>query len=97
MRAAASWAAVNLVDRRRGAAAASAARIAAAFDGRALALPPSNDGNTIAIAAAESGASTTIRRLRARAAVLRNRTGLDLAPSVKRLSMLLGAKGAIPV
>jgi spermidine synthase len=88
---------VNLVDRRRGAAAASAARIAAAFDGRALALPPSNDGNTIAIAGAGEAMETTIEQLTRRVASLRAATGLDLAPSVKRLAARLAPRDSLAI
>jgi spermidine synthase len=87
--------AVNLVDRRRGAANASAARLAAAFDGHALALPPSNDGNTIAIASAGDSMPATPAQLARRAVTLHAATGLDLAPTVKRLAERLGAGGAI--
>jgi len=87
--------AVNLVDRRRGAAAASAARLASAFDGRALALPPSGDGNTIAIAAAGESADATLSQLARRAVALRAATGLDLAPSVKRLALRLGPEAGV--
>lgn len=87
--------AVNLVDRRQGAAAASAARIASAFDGRAIALAPSGDGNTIAIANAGEPAAATLKQLAARAAALHEATGLDLAPTVKRLAVRLGARGAV--
>lgn len=86
---------VNLVDRRRGAAAASAARIAAAFDGLALALPPSNDGNTIAIAGVGDATDATVAQLAKRAIALRAATGLDLAPTVKRLAARLGPRGAV--
>ncbi|HST02589.1 MAG TPA: fused MFS/spermidine synthase [Usitatibacter sp.] len=86
---------VNLVDRRRGAAAASAARLAAAFDGRAFALPPGGDGNTIAIAAAGEPVGATLPQLARRAVTLRAATGLDLAPSVKRLGNRLGPGGSL--
>jgi spermidine synthase len=86
---------VNLVDRGRGAAVASAARVAAAFDGRAVALPPSGDGNTIAVAGAGELASATMAQLARRATALRTATGLDLAPTVKRLAARLGPRGAI--
>ncbi|HXF80087.1 MAG TPA: fused MFS/spermidine synthase [Usitatibacter sp.] len=86
---------VNLVDRRRGAAVASAARIAAAFDGRALALPPSGDGNTIALAAAGEAVEATVAQLARRAIALRTATGLELAPSVKRLAARLGPRGRV--
>jgi spermidine synthase len=86
---------VNLIDRRRGAAAASAARIGAAFDGRVLVLPPSNDGNTIAVAAAGEGAGASLAQLARRAIALRAATGLDLAPTVERLALRLGPHGAV--
>src|SRR5262249_44231176 len=87
--------AVNLVDRRRGAAAASAARLASAFDGRAIAPAPSGDGNTIAIGAVGEPAAATLRQLAKRATTLRAATGLDLSPTVKRLATRLGAGGAL--
>jgi spermidine synthase len=86
---------VNLVDRRRGAAAASGARIASAFDGRVLVLPPSTDGNTIAIAAEGADAGATIAQLRARAIVLKGRTGLNLEPTIARLAARVGSRGAV--
>ena len=88
-------AAVNLVDRRPGAAAASAARIASAFDGRALALAPSGDGNTIAVAVGGESVAATVAQLARRVAPLRAATGLDLSPTVKRLAARLGPRGAI--
>lgn len=84
--------AVNLLDRGRGAAAASAARIGAAFEGRVLALPPSGDGNTIAIAADESE-NATLTQLARRAIRLHAATGLDLMPTVKRLTARIGTTG----
>ena len=89
--------AVNLVDGRRGAAAASAARLATAFDGRALALPPSGDGNTIAIAASGEPAVATLTQLARRAITLRAATGLDLSPTVRRLAERLGRDAAVSV
>jgi len=86
---------VNLIDRRRGASAASAARIGTAFDARVLALPPSDDGNTVAIAAVGDAADATVAQLARRAVTLRAATGLDLAPTVKRLAGRLGPHGAV--
>ncbi|HEX4781208.1 MAG TPA: fused MFS/spermidine synthase [Usitatibacter sp.] len=90
-------AAVNLVDRRRGAAVASAARIGAAFEGRVLALPPSGDGNTIAIAAAGEAASATMAQLARRAVALRTATGLNLAPTLTRLALRVGGRGTLEI
>jgi spermidine synthase len=83
--------AVNLVDRRRGSVAASGARLREAFDGRAIVLPPGNDGNTIALAAAGDEVSATLADLRDRAASLREATGLDLRPTLARLAAAKGS------
>ncbi|HEY2628621.1 MAG TPA: fused MFS/spermidine synthase [Usitatibacter sp.] len=82
---------VNLVDRSRGSVAASSVRLREAFDGRVLVLPPGNDGNTIALAAAGDTATATLALLQERAATLRAQTGLDLRPTLARLAAAKGS------
>ena len=64
---------------------ASLARIVDAFGERVLALPPCNSGNAIVLAAVGEPIEFTLDVLHQRAAVLRERTGLDLAPTLSRL------------
>lgn len=64
---------------------ASLARIMDAFGERVLALPPCNSGNAIVLAAVGEPIEFTLDVLHERAAALRERTGLDLAPTLSRL------------
>ena len=66
---------------------ASLARVDAAFAQRRLALPPLEAGNTIAIAASGSPIHVTCDELRERAIRLKRETGLDLAPTIRRLQL----------
>lgn len=75
---------VNLLGRSRG-FAASAQRIADAFDGRSLIFPSCDSGNTIVFATAGEPVNVTLAELRLRAEVLRQLTGLNLLPTVSRL------------
>ena len=86
--------AVNLLGRSRG-FQASVGRIKEAFDGRALALPSCDSGNTIAFAAAASPATTSLDELRQRAGLLKKDTGLDLAPTITRLQAANTLPGGI--
>lgn len=87
--------ATNLVDRRRGSATASAARLAQAFEDRVLVLPRSSDGNTIALASEGGHRGVSLATLRERAEKLREATGLDLAPTLERLARKLGKEATL--
>ncbi|HET7731464.1 MAG TPA: fused MFS/spermidine synthase [Usitatibacter sp.] len=75
---------VNLIDRGRGVARQVAA-LREAFEGRVLALPPSNDGNCIAVASALRPLPGDPAELEPAVAALKAETGLDLAGTVERL------------
>jgi spermidine synthase len=77
--------ATNLLTRHRG-VDASLARLAAAFDRRAMALAPCASGNVIALAACGAPVELDPRELATRAAALRAESELNLAPTVERLS-----------
>ncbi|MDQ7989318.1 MAG: spermidine synthase [Candidatus Dactylopiibacterium sp.] len=66
--------------------AAPLGRLAAAFEGRALALPPSEGGNVIALATTGNAIALALPELKARAVALKAATGLDLRPLLKRLA-----------
>lgn len=76
--------AVNILHR-RGSVAASIQRIHEAFGERMLVLPPSEAGNTIALAASGAAIHASIKELTAAAFRLKAATGLDLRPTVARL------------
>ncbi len=76
--------ATNLFGRSRG-FDASVERLTGAFDGRALAFPSCDSGNVVAIAASGERHEADAVELRARAYALKERTGLDLRPTVSRL------------
>ena len=75
---------VNLLDR-RGGPQPSVERIRVAFEGRVLALPSCEAGNTVAIAAAGDGVLESFEELRRGAAELKEETGLNLLPTIARL------------
>ena len=77
--------AVNLLTRTRG-VGPSVDRLRAAFDDRVVAIPPSEAGNTVAIAATGAGIDATFEELRKDARALKTRTGLDLLPNLGRLA-----------
>jgi spermidine synthase len=77
--------AANLLTRRKG-VEASVARLREAFEGRVLVLPPSEAGNTVALAATGAPIRESIEDLREAAASLKAQTGLNLAPAVARLA-----------
>jgi spermidine synthase len=85
---------VNVLSRSRG-AGASLQRMRAAFGERALALPPSDPGNTVLVAAAGARTGETLEDLRASAAALKSATGLDLAPTLARLAAAQGERIAL--
>lgn len=74
----------NFLTRRRG-IAASEARMREVFDDHVLVVPPSEDGNTIAIAGIEAPIADSLGDLRQRAADLKRKTGLNLLPTLARL------------
>ncbi|MGE5094134.1 MAG: methyltransferase domain-containing protein [Betaproteobacteria bacterium] len=80
---------VNLLTRRRG-VAASVERLRAAFGERVLLLPPSEAGNTVAIAAAGASVEATMPQLRDSARRLKAETGLDLSSALSRLATAQG-------
>lgn len=63
----------------------SVERIRAAFDGHMLTLPPSDSGNTIALAHAGEPGELSMTELRERAEALRAATRLNLLPTLRRL------------
>jgi spermidine synthase len=77
--------AVNMLSRSRG-AGAGIERMRSAFGERVLALPPSDPGNTVVLAAAGSPIAETMEELRRHAAALKSATRLDLAPTLARLA-----------
>lgn len=78
--------AANLFSGRRG-FKASVERLSSAFDGRCLALPPSEGGNVIGVAADGRPINVSLGTLRERAVALKARTGLDLRPTITRLQL----------
>ncbi|WIM06163.1 MAG: spermidine synthase [Candidatus Nitricoxidivorans perseverans] len=76
--------AANLLSKRRD-FRDSVARIAEAFDGRALAFPSCDSGNAIAFAATGAAVDHTLPDLRAAARTLKRDTGLNLLPTLARL------------
>jgi spermidine synthase len=75
---------VNLLTRTRG-VGASLARMRHAFEDRVLALPPSEAGNTVALAATGDPIDESLEALREAAGRLRTDTALDLAPALARI------------
>jgi spermidine synthase len=75
----------NLLSRKRG-ATESIERIRDAFDDRVLVLPPSDAGNTVALATGGDAVVVTFEQLRAAAGKLRTDSGLNLLPTVARLA-----------
>jgi len=63
----------------------SVERLQAAFDGRALAFPSCESGNTVAFAASGGTIDMPLTDLRATARMLKNDTGLNLLPTLIRL------------
>lgn len=78
--------AVNLLGRNRE-SAASAERIAMAFDGRSLAFPSCGSGNAIAFAATGNTIDVTLDAMIARADRIEKTTGLNLKPTIPRLQV----------
>jgi spermidine synthase len=76
--------AVNLFGRSRG-FRASLERIITAFEDRAIAFPSCDSGNVVAFGAAGEQIELPIAALREHAQALKDRTGMDLLPTVTRL------------
>lgn len=74
----------NMLSKRRG-FRDSVARLAEAFDGRALAFPSCDAGNAVAFAAAGEAVDHPLPDLRAAARTLKRDTGLNLLPTLARL------------
>ena len=75
----------NLLTRSRG-FKASAARIAEAFEDRALVFPSSESGNAVALAAAGYPIEISFDELKESALSLKEQTGLNLLPTVAQLT-----------
>jgi len=82
--------AVNLLGRRRG-AVQSIDRIRAAFDGRALALPPCDAGNIVVLAVTGAPIRVSFDELRGAAQKLKVETALNLLPALARLAKSVAA------
>ena len=85
--------ATNLLTRHRG-VDASVFRMREAFADRAFALPACGSGNVVALAACGALVDMSVATLQARATALRSETGLNLAPTVTRLTRAPSQVGA---
>jgi spermidine synthase len=86
--------AVNLLGRSRG-FKDSVERINTAFEGRALAFPSCDSGNTIAFAATGEPISLTLGELKEQARTLKDETGLNLLPVLTRLEQVQTCAGGV--
>jgi spermidine synthase len=86
--------AVNLLGRSKG-FKASVERIQTAFDGRAIAFPSCDSGNTIAFAAAGDAISISLDDLKEQALELKQATGLNLLPTLTRLEQAQSCVGGV--
>ena len=86
--------AVNLLGRSKG-YKASVERIQTAFDGRALAFPSCDSGNTIAFAAAGDAISIALDDLKEQVLALKETTGLNLLPTLTRLEQAQSCRGGV--
>jgi spermidine synthase len=77
--------AVNMLTRSRG-FKATAARIAEAFDDRALVFPSCESGNAVALATAGDPIEITFEELKKQALTLKDATGLNLLPTLTRVA-----------
>ncbi len=75
---------VNLLGRSKG-FGASVERISKAFENRAIAFPSCDSGNTICFAAAGNDINVAIDDLKDQALELKEKTGLNLLPTLTRL------------
>jgi spermidine synthase len=85
---------VNLLGRSKG-FKASVERIQTAFEGRALAFPSCDSGNTIAFAAAGDAISVSLDDLKEQALELKETTGLNLLPTITRLEQAQSCIGGM--
>lgn len=76
---------VNMLTRSRG-FKATAARIAEAFDDRALVFPSCESGNAVALAAGGAPLEVSFEELKENALKLKEATGLNLLPTLTRLA-----------
>lgn len=81
--------ATNLLTRRNN-VDASVGRLRTAFDDRVLVIPPSDAGNTVALAATGAPIEAGLADLREAARRMKLATGLDLAPTLARLAKAYG-------
>ncbi len=86
--------AVNLLGRSRG-YQASLERIRTSFDKRALAFPSCDSGNVIALAATGEKIEVPLAELRMQVLELKERTGLNLLPTLARLEQAKSCPGGI--
>lgn len=86
--------AVNLLGRSHG-FEASVKRISTAFEGRALAFPSCDSGNTIAFAAHGEAVRVSLGDLKEQASELKEKTGLNLQPALSRLEQAQTCPGGI--
>jgi spermidine synthase len=82
----------NMLSRTRG-VVPNLERVREAFAGRATALPRTEAGNTIVLAATGEPIDLTLAELRARAGRLRRDTGLNLLPTLAALAPMLPGPG----
>jgi spermidine synthase len=85
--------AVNLLGRSHG-FKESVERISAAFEGRALAFPSCDSGNTIAFAATGESININLGDLKELASEMKEKTGLNLQPTITRLEQAQTCAGS---
>ena len=85
---------VNLLSRRKD-FAKSVARLEEAFDGRAIAFSSCDSGNAIALGTIAASPAPTFVELKAAAKALKQETGLNLLPTISRLSRTRHLAGGV--
>ncbi|HEU0187332.1 MAG TPA: spermidine synthase, partial [Gallionellaceae bacterium] len=73
----------------------SVERIRTAFDGRALAFPSCDSGNTIAFAATGEPIQIPLGELKEQARALKDETGLNLLPMLSKLEQAQTCSGGV--
>ena len=86
--------AVNLLGRSKG-FEESVARISTAFEGRAIAFPSCDSGNTIAFGASGEPVQIALGDLKEQASALKEKTGLNLQPTLTRLEQAQTCAGGV--
>ena len=86
--------AVNLLGRSRG-YQASLERIRTSFDERALAFPSCDSGNVIALATSGEKIEIPLAELKKQVLELKERTGLNLLPTLVRLEEAKSCRGGL--